>query len=173
MISWCCLHHLHSVVWRILVSHLWLQHYSLETSQTLMWLLMRSLIPGQVTNQSWVFLSDQSQHSIALGNLITNSNFEHFWLNEGFTVFIERKIKGRLRGEAERHFTTLLRSVTNQPITVKISIYCSIRTKYRLTNQIVQMEGVGRVCLWRVWSRTWVHQADSKSDWCWSWWCVL
>lgn len=26
------------------------------------------------------------------GNLVTNANFEHFWLNEGFTTFLERKI---------------------------------------------------------------------------------
>ncbi|GJQ82648.1 hypothetical protein Trydic_g19665 [Trypoxylus dichotomus] len=29
------------------------------------------------------------------GNLVTNANFEHFWLNEGFTVFIQRKLAGR------------------------------------------------------------------------------
>lgn len=26
------------------------------------------------------------------GNLVTNANFGHFWLNEGFTTFLERKI---------------------------------------------------------------------------------
>lgn len=34
-------------------------------------------------------------HEIAhswTGNLVTNKNFEHFWLNEGFTTFLERKI---------------------------------------------------------------------------------
>lgn len=44
-------------------------------------------------------LANVVAHEIAhswTGNLITNRNFEHFWLNEGFTVFIERKIKGRL-----------------------------------------------------------------------------
>ncbi len=37
-------------------------------------------------------------HEIAhswTGNLVTNKNFEHFWLNEGFTVFTEQKILGR------------------------------------------------------------------------------
>lgn len=33
------------------------------------------------------------------GNLVTNRTWEHFWLNEGFTVFLERKILGRRRGE--------------------------------------------------------------------------
>ena len=39
---------------------------------------------------------------------MTNSNFEHFWLNEGFTVFTERKIVGRMRGEAARHFSAIM-----------------------------------------------------------------
>lgn len=38
------------------------------------------------------------------GNLVTNANFEHFWLNEGFTVFVERKIDSRMYGEQLRHF---------------------------------------------------------------------
>jgi aminopeptidase N len=33
------------------------------------------------------------------GNLVTNSNAEHFWLNEGFTVFAERRILEALEGE--------------------------------------------------------------------------
>ncbi|TKR80496.1 hypothetical protein L596_014563 [Steinernema carpocapsae] len=46
-------------------------------------------------------------HEIAhswTGNLVTNANWEHFWLNEGFTVFLERKIMGRLYGEKVRQF---------------------------------------------------------------------
>uniref|UniRef100_A0A914WI42 Uncharacterized protein n=1 Tax=Plectus sambesii TaxID=2011161 RepID=A0A914WI42_9BILA len=38
------------------------------------------------------------------GNLVTNSTWEHFWLNEGFTMFIERKICGRLVNEQYRQF---------------------------------------------------------------------
>ncbi|GMT24383.1 hypothetical protein PFISCL1PPCAC_15680 [Pristionchus fissidentatus] len=38
------------------------------------------------------------------GNLVTNSSWEHFWLNEGFTMFIERKICGRLVSESYRQF---------------------------------------------------------------------
>ena len=33
------------------------------------------------------------------GNLVTNSTAEHFWLNEGFTVFAERRILAALEGE--------------------------------------------------------------------------
>ncbi|CAF1304790.1 unnamed protein product [Adineta ricciae] len=39
------------------------------------------------------------------GNLVTNENWEHFWLNEGFTSFIEAKLVGILakdNGEARR-----------------------------------------------------------------------
>ncbi|VDK76038.1 unnamed protein product, partial [Onchocerca ochengi] len=38
------------------------------------------------------------------GNLVSNANWEHFWLNEGFTTFLERKIIGKLEGEKQRHF---------------------------------------------------------------------
>ena len=32
------------------------------------------------------------------GNLLTNATWEHFWLNEGWTVWLERKIQARMRG---------------------------------------------------------------------------
>lgn len=32
------------------------------------------------------------------GNLVSNANAEHFWLNEGFTVFAERRIQEALEG---------------------------------------------------------------------------
>nr|XP_054751062.1 leukotriene A-4 hydrolase-like [Lytechinus pictus] len=38
------------------------------------------------------------------GNLVTNCSWEHFWLNEGFTVFVERKILGRMNSEKHRQF---------------------------------------------------------------------
>lgn len=61
-------------------------------------------------------LADVIVHEIThswTGNLVTNQNFEHFWLNEGFTVFVERKISSRLHGESPndtkyRDFITLL-----------------------------------------------------------------
>ncbi|ORY97412.1 hypothetical protein BCR43DRAFT_530580 [Syncephalastrum racemosum] len=43
-----------------------------------------------------------------MGNLVTTRNWEHFWLNEGWTVFVERKIAGRLHGEAERQFSAII-----------------------------------------------------------------
>jgi len=33
------------------------------------------------------------------GNLLTNHTWEHFWLNEGWTVWLERRIQARLDGE--------------------------------------------------------------------------
>lgn len=44
-------------------------------------------------------LANVIAHEIAhswTGNLVTNSNHEHFWLNEGHTTFIERKICAQL-----------------------------------------------------------------------------
>lgn len=35
------------------------------------------------------------------GNLVTNATMEHFWLNEGFTVFAERRILRALEGEVQ------------------------------------------------------------------------
>ena len=47
-------------------------------------------------------LANVVAHEIAhswSGNLVTNATWEHFWMNEGFTVFTERKIAGRVHGE--------------------------------------------------------------------------
>ena len=47
-------------------------------------------------------------HSWA-GNLVTNSNWSDFWLNEGFDVYIERMILGEISGsEVHRHFEILI-----------------------------------------------------------------
>ncbi|CAM0136731.1 Leucyl aminopeptidase yscIV [Umbelopsis sp. WA50703] len=54
---------------------------------------------------------DVVAHEIAhswMGNLVTTESWEHFWLNEGWTVFIERKITGRMHGEAERQFSSII-----------------------------------------------------------------
>ncbi|CAG8514396.1 14713_t:CDS:10, partial [Cetraspora pellucida] len=56
-------------------------------------------------------LVDVVAHEIShswMGNLVTTSNWEHFWLNEGWTVFIERKIMGRLHGEKESEFDAII-----------------------------------------------------------------
>jgi len=48
-------------------------------------------------------LADVVAHEIAhswTGNLVTNASWEHFWLNEGWTVWLERRIMMRVRGAA-------------------------------------------------------------------------
>ncbi|KAA0186658.1 Leukotriene A-4 hydrolase [Fasciolopsis buskii] len=45
-------------------------------------------------------------HEIAhswTGNFVTNSNWEHFWLNEGHTIYLERLIMEQLHGAQMRH----------------------------------------------------------------------
>ncbi|KAM9310953.1 leukotriene A-4 hydrolase [Gastrophryne carolinensis] len=41
------------------------------------------------------------------GNLVTNRTWENFWLNEGHTVYLERRIDGLLYGEPFRQFKAL------------------------------------------------------------------
>eukprot|EP00474_Spongospora_subterranea_P009862 CRZ10320.1 hypothetical protein [Spongospora subterranea] len=41
------------------------------------------------------------------GNLVTNATWEHFWLNEGFTVYVERKIGGKIHGDPYFHFQAI------------------------------------------------------------------
>ncbi|KAF1344186.1 peptidase family M1-domain-containing protein [Delphinella strobiligena] len=42
------------------------------------------------------------------GNLVSNASWEHFWLNEGWTVYIERRIMASLHGEAHRDFSAII-----------------------------------------------------------------
>ena len=49
-------------------------------------------------------LVDVVAHELAhswTGNIVTNATMDHFWLNEGFTVWAERRILEALHGEAE------------------------------------------------------------------------
>jgi leukotriene-A4 hydrolase len=49
----------------------------------------------------------QIAHSWA-GNLVTNASWSDFWLNEGHTVFVERKIVAALEGVPAQHFSAIL-----------------------------------------------------------------
>lgn len=42
------------------------------------------------------------------GNLVTNANWNDFWLNEGFTVYFERRIMEKLYGESYANMLALL-----------------------------------------------------------------
>ncbi|KAF4518317.1 hypothetical protein B566_EDAN009105 [Ephemera danica] len=56
-------------------------------------------------------LADVIAHEIShswTGNLVGIKNFEHFWLNEGWTMFVQRKIEARLFGVPHRHFSAIL-----------------------------------------------------------------
>uniref|UniRef100_A0A7S4EYR6 Peptidase M1 leukotriene A4 hydrolase/aminopeptidase C-terminal domain-containing protein n=1 Tax=Chrysotila carterae TaxID=13221 RepID=A0A7S4EYR6_CHRCT len=41
------------------------------------------------------------------GNLLTNHTWEHFWLNEGWTVWLERRIEAKMHGETWYAFSSL------------------------------------------------------------------
>jgi len=67
--------------------------------------LSASLLAGDrsLTN----VVAHEITHSWA-GNYTTNSSWSDFWLNEGFTVYIERIILGKLHGAAYRDFESLI-----------------------------------------------------------------
>lgn len=67
-------------------------------------------------------LANVIAHEIAhswTGNLVTNRNWQSFWLNEGFTVFVERKISELIYGEdmsklgAQVGYTDLANDIKN------------------------------------------------------------
>jgi leukotriene-A4 hydrolase len=42
------------------------------------------------------------------GNLVSNASWEHFWLNEGWTVYLERRIIAAVHGEPHRDFSAII-----------------------------------------------------------------
>ncbi|KAJ2898119.1 Leukotriene A-4 hydrolase-like protein [Zalerion maritima] len=42
------------------------------------------------------------------GNLVTNCSWEHFWLNEGWTMYLERRIGAAIHGEPQRDFSCII-----------------------------------------------------------------
>ncbi|KAH1014580.1 hypothetical protein HUJ05_012433 [Dendroctonus ponderosae] len=84
-------------------------------------------------------LANVIAHEIAhswTGNLVTNRNFEHFWLNEGFTVFIERKIKGKLESPQSQDFDAFTHvSVLNETINL-------MGKTNPLTQLVINLDGV-------------------------------
>ncbi|XP_061389693.1 leukotriene A-4 hydrolase [Musca vetustissima] len=86
-------------------------------------------------------LADVVAHEIAhswTGNLVTNKNFEHFWLNEGFTVFVETKIVGRMKGEKERDFH-MLRNLTD----LQECLRTQLKDTPELTKLVVDLSNCG------------------------------
>ena len=52
-----------------------------------------------VGDKSGVFVVNHEIAHSWTGNLVSNMNWDNFWLNEGFDVFLERKISKVLNGE--------------------------------------------------------------------------
>ncbi|KAL5090246.1 peptidase family M1 domain-containing protein [Trichoderma afarasin] len=42
------------------------------------------------------------------GNLVSNASWEHFWLNEGWTVYLERRIEAAVHGEPQFDFSSII-----------------------------------------------------------------
>jgi len=42
------------------------------------------------------------------GNLVTSASWEHFWLNEGWTTYLERRLQAAVHGESYRHFSAIV-----------------------------------------------------------------
>jgi leukotriene-A4 hydrolase len=42
------------------------------------------------------------------GNLVSNASWEHFWLNEGWTTYLERRIGAAVHGEPHRDFSAII-----------------------------------------------------------------
>ncbi|KAL9001529.1 MAG: hypothetical protein Q9169_000104 [Polycauliona sp. 2 TL-2023] len=42
------------------------------------------------------------------GNLVSNASWEHFWLNEGWTMYLERRITAAVHGEPHRDFSAII-----------------------------------------------------------------
>jgi leukotriene-A4 hydrolase len=42
------------------------------------------------------------------GNLVSNASWEHFWLNEGWTTYLERRIAAGIHGEEHRDFSAII-----------------------------------------------------------------
>uniref|UniRef100_A0A8D2QQX6 Leukotriene A-4 hydrolase n=2 Tax=Passeriformes TaxID=9126 RepID=A0A8D2QQX6_ZOSLA len=87
-------------------------------------------------------LSNVIAHEIShswTGNLVTNKTWEHFWLNEGHTVYLERRIGGRLFGEQFRHFQALggWRELQNTVKSFKVTVH-----KNPVTNLVINLDEV-------------------------------
>lgn len=64
-----------------------------------------TIVTGDKSNIDVV--AHELAHSWA-GNLVTNCSWEHFWLNEGWCVYLERRILGEVHGEPTRDFAAII-----------------------------------------------------------------
>lgn len=52
-------------------------------------------------------LAHELSHSWS-GNLVSNASWEHFWLNEGWTTYLERRLVAGVHGEPHRDFSAII-----------------------------------------------------------------
>ena len=64
-----------------------------------------TLISGDRENVD--IIAHELSHSYS-GNLVSNCSWEHFWLNEGWTTYLERRIQAAVHGEAHRDFSAII-----------------------------------------------------------------
>ena len=79
-----------------------------------LWLTCRSpiytfLTPTVISGdrQNVDVVAHELSHSWS-GNLVTNSDWQHFWLNEGWTTYLERRIQAYVHGEKFRDFSAII-----------------------------------------------------------------
>ncbi|KAF8242426.1 leukotriene A-4 hydrol [Wilcoxina mikolae CBS 423.85] len=64
-----------------------------------------TIISGDKSNVD--VIAHELAHSWS-GNLVSNASWEHFWLNEGWTVYIERRIQAALHGPQYFDFSAII-----------------------------------------------------------------
>lgn len=64
-----------------------------------------TLISGDRENVD--VIAHELSHSYS-GNLVSNASWEHFWLNEGWTTYLERRIQASVHGESHRDFSAII-----------------------------------------------------------------
>ncbi len=109
-------------------------------------------------------LADVIAHEIAhswTGNLVTNHTWDHFWLNEGWTMWLERKITARVRGSDE--YFKLSAQVGALLILLPVCAAQPLFMRLKSTLIFLLFRAAGSTCKTR--SSAWVQRVSSRL-WC-------